>query len=270
MTEAQMGTVQVSEFRFGEGFTVTLETWQLNGNDLGELISEQRKWQRLKLRVRTKDPTVARQLRDRAGEYDLIPKSDGTYKAVDRAGGLNTFDLFPPSGRSDVRTTQKYLAKNYDETLIDQSGEVYEVKVDLVAEDPKQKQQNYGTLSPGNSEWKFAFDAGDVTTRRVNKNIANVGQGGVEGVKLDIGLEADEVKVLEESLRKLNGATIRKVPDGENVVEDESAGQTNTVDITSPLNAGISFEDGEYVVSEYTTNWLNEAFYRVTLKATKK
>lgn len=270
MVEARMGTVQVSDFRFGEGTVMTLETWQLDNSDLGELISEERKWQELKLKIRTQDPSTAREMRDKAGQLEIISKADGSYKAVDRAGGLNTFDLFPPSGRTDVRTNQKYLAQNYNESVIDQQGNVYEVSLSLVAENPKTKSADQGTVSRGSGEWEFAFDAGEFATTRVRHNVAQVGEGGVEGVKMDMGLEANETVILEESLRRLNGATIRKVPDGENIVEDESKGSVCTVTVTPPNAASGDFTSGEYVVNEYKTKWLNEAFYRVNLKMVKK
>lgn len=265
-----MGTVQVSDFRFGEGTVMTLQTWQLDNDDLGELVSEKRKWQTLKLKIRTQDPTVARRMKDRAGELEVIPKSDGSYKAVDRAGGLNTFDLFPPSGREDVRTSQKYLAQNYNESVIDQQGNTYEVTLSLMAEDPKTKAEDYGTTAKGNNEWKFSFDAGEIATTRVKHNVARLGEKGVEGLQLNMGLEASETIIVEESLRRLNGVTVRDVPDGENIAEDDSTGQVCTVNVQIPDRATGDVESGDYVVSEYNTNWLNEAFYRVKLKMVKK
>jgi hypothetical protein len=247
--------------------------WNIEGTDVGDLLEERRNWQELSLKFRVDKPTLTNTLRplnSDSGKVEVLIDSDGGFNAEGRASGSNSYTIKAPSARNGVRYIESWFVTNFTEQVIDQAGIRYEVGLDLVADSNKTPQTSYGSKTRASDEWKFAFDAGDVVTKRVNHEIVAEAKTGAEGKTLRMILEPEQVRVLEESLRHLDAVNILEVPDGENLAEDNSPNNVNTVTVTSPDGKSSVFADGDYVASTWETRWLNESFYEVEVAFVQK
>jgi hypothetical protein len=230
---------------------------------------ETRTWQQLELVFRAEEPLVTERLRpldQYSGKLDIIDNADGGFLTVDRQDGNNTYYLRPPDDQVPPRLEGNYLVDEYAEELVDQQGQVYRVTVRFVPESERNTTSDLAeTASAG--EWGFRFNTGEFATSRVHQEMQAGASASVRTQTLQLILEPEEVKVLEESASHLNAVRVREVPDGENVVEDNTAENRNTVFVDSP-NEEV-FESGDYRVKEWRTNWMNDDFYQITLSLLK-
>ena len=247
--------------------------WVINGNQLYELQEEVRTWQNLILTFRAQKEIVKdrfRPLFSDAGQVDVIESIDGGFDAVDRAGGDNEFDVQSPFGREQVRPVEQLYLEDYSEAAVGRDGDFWEVEMELVADQEKLYDNVYGTFDgslpneePAVNQWYFEFEEGSFNTSRVTADVDRSHSGSIEEAELEIFLLTEEVRILEENLGLLAATNLREVPDGKNVMVDESSGSRNTVVIDSPADAEDVVE-GTFVVDEWEVEF-NLASYLVTL-----
>lgn len=114
-----------------------LPDWAVEGIVVQKTLKEVRKWDEIQLTWRVTQQeldSAVEALSSNAGKVDVIANSDGTFDAVDRADGANTFTIKPPTDRNDVRTVTTWLVDDFAKRPVDQQGADYEVDVTLVPE----------------------------------------------------------------------------------------------------------------------------------------
>ena len=247
--------------------------WIINGLQVQELVEEVRTWDSMTLTFRSDKKTVKDRLRplfDRPGKVDVVEEIDGGFRAVNRAGPSNQLTTQAPFGRGEVRPIDTWYVAGYSEEVVGRDGSSWEVEVEMTPDKEKAYDNEYGTLDSKHTEsqtqnrWKFAFDYGDIVTRRVTTNVERAPDGTVVGADIELVLEQDELRRLEESAGKLAATNLREVPDGADLMEDVTADDRNTVTITPPTGSEETLAGGEYVIDEFETVF-NRGAYVVTL-----
>jgi len=112
--------------------------------------------------------------------------------------------------------------------------------------------------------WEFVFQEGTIETRRVTVNVNRAPQKALPSLDVQMVLTGDEVKIVEESVTKLAATYTREVPDGDNIIEDQTVDDRNTVDVT-PTGGGLdTMKAGTYVVTNWESEWrYNRAYLAV-------
>lgn len=114
--------------------------------------------------------------------------------------------------------------------------------------------------------WTFAFADGTVETTRVTTDIVRTPDDSLQSVEMVIVVDDQEIVIIEESLDKQGAINVRKVPDGPNLVEDTTANNRNTVDITPTSGASDTIPAGTYVARNWETEWMYSTAYTVTIQ----
>lgn len=247
--------------------------WIINGRQVQELIKEVRTWNSMTLTFRSNKNTVKNRLRplfDRPGKVNVVEEIDGGFNTVNRGGAGNELSTKAPFGRGKARPVDTWFVADYSEEVVGRDGTSWEVEVELTPDKEKSYDNEYGTLNQEHREsqtsntWKFAFDYGDVVTRRVTTNVDRTPDGTVTGANVELVLAQDELRRLEESAGKLAATNLREVPDGADLMEDVTPNDRNTVTVTPPDGSEDTITPGEYVISEFETEY-NRGAYVVTL-----
>jgi len=244
------------------------DAWIIAGGFPGTLTEEIRTWTELTLTFRVDQTGVdlLKPLDSNAGKLEIVERPDGSFRAVDRSNGKqNTTYFAPPKSRASLRYIRDYLVDEYQQRTVDQQGQQYEVTVTLVATAAKEPQGSYGSDVRSSGEWLFEFDAGSFATKRVAAELSQQGKDGVEGPSMELTLTNEQAQILEESAGRQGGVTVHEVPDGPNVVEDNSPGEGNTVAVTVPDSAGDAISSGEYIVREWESSRENDEWQTVQL-----
>lgn len=239
--------------------------WIIGGTLVEEIVEETRTWDKLTLTFRAGEQQVNsnfRPLDQEAGKLDILEKSNGGFIALDRVDGDNTYQLTPPRGRRPPRLSGTFFVDEYNEEVVDQQGNEYQVTISFIPDGPRTTDSGY-TETVDTGEWEFDFETGTVATRRVNAEVGSSAASGTRNKRLQLILTDQQVQVLEESATRLNAVRVREVPDGKNIAEDNSAGDRNTVTISSP-NEQV-FESGDYVVQTWETVMQNDDWHRVSV-----
>lgn len=257
----------------GDGGTLgnAYERWRIGGQIIGSTLEEIATFRGLEITVRcTRGQLIdtLRALEPDAGKVDVLPKSDGSFVAVDRADGNNSFDFDPPDARKPLRESLTYLVKAYDEELIETAGDEYDVTLELVRPSARDEDPD-DTLSddPGRAtsdDWVFEIDRGDVVTDRVAGELLGSGAAGVERVRLLATMTAAQALVFEASLAWLDGMRVRDIADGENRVVDETRDAAlgrNTIELTSPDGGLVNTTT--WVASEWASRRINDSYQRI-------
>lgn len=247
--------------------------WIINGLQVQELVEEVRTWNSMTLTFRSDKTTVKDRLRplfDRPGKVDVVDEIDGGFRAVNRAGPSNQLDTQAPFGRGEARPVDSWYVNGYSEEVVGRDGTSWEVEVELTPEKEKAHDNEYGTLDEEYREertgdrWKFAFEYGDIVTRRVTTELERSPEGTVVGAEIQLVLTQDELCRLEESAGKLAATNLREIPDGADLMEDVTADDRNTVAVTPPDGSEETLAPGAYVISEFETTY-NRGAYVVAL-----
>jgi len=210
---------------------------------------------------------------DDAGKIDIVDNINGGFSVVSRGNG--DIRLVAPTEHNDVRPIENYYIQEYEEGLLDKEGDKWEIELTVTPEKEKAYNNEYGTLDsePSNaqtgSEWLFEFSHGDIATRRVTTDVTKTTEGSVEGADVNMILEPEQVRVLEESASKLGANTVVEVPDGADYAIDESTGTKNTVQITPPSAATETLKSGQYIITEWETTWLKSRAHSVNMTIKK-
>lgn len=207
---------------------------------------------------------------DDAGSLELVDRIDGGFDVVTR-GENNDIRLEAPTDHSEVRPIKDWFVQEFEEEPLGTDAERWKAEVVVSPDKEKAYDNEYGTLSSAPSktrssgQWLFEFAFGDVATRRVTSDVTKAPDGSVDTAELDLVLEPEEVRVIEESLSKLAATSFVGVPDGSGYIEDNSDGQRNTVTLTVPNAATDTVESGDYVVTEWETTWTRNRAHKVSL-----
>lgn len=210
-----------------------------------------------------------------SGKLEVVPDTEGGYQTIDMASGTNRIEIFPPTDHSKVRSVEKWLIESFEETPLGTAADYYDVEITLVPDKEKAHDNEYGTLiSPpdktrDDDEWLFEFFYGDVSTRRVTSDLDKTREGALDTAELTLILTGEEVRVIEESVSKLNAVKEIEVPDGGGDIRDTNAEDRNTVQVTVPDIASDTLESGEYIVTAWETEWRRGRSHEVTITLKK-
>lgn len=249
--------------------------WIIDGRQVPGLQEEIRDWESLTLQFESTSSvvdSVLRPLESDAAKYEIVPMGDGGYIAVDRTtdGETNTVTLRPPAEKGELRTIEQGLVSSYGDVTLDQRGEEYEVEVEFVAsENVEPETDEYDRIDDEDDLWHFEFAVGDILTRRVSYEIAVGSIEGVETKGITMVLDLEETRVVERSATQLNSVFVQEIPDGEDRVRDESFDGVHEVSISPPEGSGVAFEGGDYVVVDWTSEWIDGGYYEVTIEVVR-
>lgn len=245
--------------------------WRINGDPVArEVTGEVRGFGSLEITFTTPLEAVTqvfRPLRKNAGSVETLEASDGALIGVDTADGNNTLTLDAPANRQAVRRQREWLVDDYDEEMLDQQGEKYEIELELVPARSKRQYSGHTGETAAADEWLLEFDAGAIATAAVSSEIVETSTDGVETIGLNMRLGPQQVRKLEESARKLAAVKVDKAFDGTSTVEDNSPEQVNVFGLTPPEGGDKTVDPGHYVVNgDYDVEWAG-GVYDVELEA---
>lgn len=232
----------------------------------------------LTLSFRVSRSTLVDHLRDlkaNEGQVDVLTTDSGGFVAVDRADGANTFAVTPPNTRDPLRQAGSYLVRRYEEDLVSQSVDEWDVTLELVpdanrVDEPSIDEVQFGAAFPmtfdatfGPKQWAFETRFGTIVTGSVDAEFIGTGADGVERFELSMRLTFAQAHALEAALSRLEGVRVRHVPDATNRALDDTDGD-NTLGIDTPTEDVVP--TGEYVAIEFESRRLNDAYQYVTLE----
>lgn len=244
--------------------------WAVNGTTVGTVIAEVRSPRKLELTVRADNATkndVLQPLDANAGKLDVLVDEDGTYKTIDRSETGNVYYLTPPtsrSGASHPRQAGWYLVEDYEQTVVDQSGDQYEVTIEFV---PQNHTEATGVVSEDETtgEWHFDMKRGSISTGRVSRKTKAKARDAVGMREVELIATNAEAETLESNFHRTAATRVVNVPDGENRSVDNSGGWC-TVDVAAPENDTGFLPPGTYHVHGWSTTWVSGVRYRVALE----
>jgi len=278
-----------------------VDEWQIGTLVAADRIAETATPARLTLTFRVSRAdllSVFRPLKSDEGKYRVFADDSGGYRAVDTAGGANTYRLSPPASRRPLRRDVDIHIDRYEEELVETTGDEWDVTLELVPaasrsdigrvglpEQVPAVESTGGTLGDaagftlggeagatlGTATtlpldwWGFESVNGTIATDRVDADVTGVGEGGVDRATLTLKLTFDQAYALETALAQNRGTRVRTIEDGTNRAVDETADGSNTLTITSPDEDTLP--SGEYVVVEpFESTRLNDSWQVVELE----
>lgn len=242
--------------------------WSYRGRGLGKLLSETRGWDNMEIEVRyqSNQESLVQDLTSFSTKTEVKTKADGGFRGVDLSNSRNTFVLYSPTKRSDVRSVSTWLLDGFSKSVVSRDGSVYDLELELVPDVQKSFDNKYGTFSSeptdsrSSNQWLFDFTYGNFSTRRVSASLDVGYSGTIDTFSINLILTGEQVRIFEENVSYLNLSRIRSVPDMDDVVEDISPDNRNSVSITTPDQSSSSLSDGEYLFRDWSTEWVGGAF----------
>lgn len=266
---AGQATIQPSpsvvEFRPGSA-GVGYGQWVIDGDPVERIDDETATYDSLALtfRVTSTDLTsVLRPLKSDEGQVSTVQTDSGGYSAVDRAGGDNSYSVTPPIVRQPLRQEGTYHVARYEESLVSQEVEEWDVELEFVPEENRTDSRPISE-TVGSGEWGFTTRYGTIATDRVDADFLGSGADGVERFELVARLRYGQALAFEAALSRLASARVREVVDGTNVAVDDSQGSASTLTVESPTPGEVS--SGEYVVTAWESERLNDEFQSVAVE----
>lgn len=253
-------------------------TWTVDGTTIDGFVEESRIFDQLTITWRVSESTVTNTIRpilQGTGKVQILPRSvDGGFDVEDRSRGRSEVTLSTSRPDSDVRPVDTWYVQEYEETQRGAESDSWEVEVVFVPEKEKAYDNTYSTSPTSDStpapSNKFQFDlqAGSVVTGNVTSDLSRTPDGEIENVELTFYAQSNQIRIIEESLSKINAVNYREIPDGPDAITDENGDSANTITVTPADGADVSVPSGDYVVREWETIW-NNLFYTVTISMTK-
>jgi len=269
---------------FDQAFTPQAN-WYIDGAGVPIATRESATDRVLSLTFRVQSSTlknVLRPLKADQGQVATLDTDDGGYVAVDRANGANTYQLEPPEARQPLRQPGQYHVERYEEELVSQSVEEWDVEIDFVpAENRNDTRSINETVDSGAAfPWTFdqaftyntpsekqpwAFDTryGQIVTEAVDARFAGRGEGGVRRFDLTARLTFEQSLAFESALSRLGGVRVREIPDATNQAVDETDDHAATITVNSPTEETVP--SGQYSVVEWQSERLNDAYQSVVV-----
>lgn len=268
MVDSRAGEIRAGDERVGSGEKPPSgPEWRVDGVSMGELIAEVKKPRRLELTFRagvSKKDNVLKPLDENAGKLQVVKNDDGSWQARDRSETGNTYYLTPPGERDPLAHPNKegyYLVADYEQTVVDQKAEQFEVKVAFV---PRERIVAAGVVLQNETagEWYFETDWGDVSTPHVSQRTKAKSKKAVEMRTVEMLLTPVQAEALTQTFYGVAATRVVDVPDGNNYSVDNSRKNYCTIDVTSP-NADTGFlPTGTYHVHRWVCEWVSDVRYR--------
>ena len=247
--------------------------WAINAQYPIPATEEVRTYDQLSLTMRAKKSQVVDVLRPlfdaSSGEVDVIEKSGGSYESFDTSQSGNEFTITPAHRQRPTRVPRNYLVDKYDEQIVDQKGDEYQVSVDFVPEKTREPDEEYEGREESDHEfvfqkrepeqWQFVMHSGTIATKSITKDIKR----GKDGVNLRMVMKPKQTQIFEESASYVEGITEREIPDGDNKWDDGSPGSRNTTYIVPPEASAGVFDEGNYRITKWTTTRINYESYEI-------
>lgn len=256
----------------------------------------------LGFRVTTKVlKNVLRPLKTDEDQTSILSKDDGGFSSVDRADGSNTYTLTPPPRRQPLRREGTYHVQRYEEDLVSEDVGEWQVEVEFA---PAGNRMDVKTIEPGSTQndtstggdaggtlgastgftlggeygatignqgqgvpedyWGLTTRYGTISTDRVDADFLGTGRDGVERYELTARLEFEQAWSFESALSRLGGSRVRQVPDGTNVVVDDTSDDANTLDVSVPYGQD-AVSAGEYIILGWESLRRNDRFQDVSM-----
>jgi hypothetical protein len=237
---------------------------------VGEVTEETKTPTTLSLVTRATTDTVKddlRPLKSDEGQVDILSTDEGGFTAIDRANGGNTFSVIAPIRRQDLRQNGDYHVDRYEEDLVSQTVDEFDVDLDLI-EDANRTDTPSISETPASDEWGLTTRYGEIATGRVDAEFLGTGEGGVERFELTARLTFEQAHVFEAAVSLLNATRIREIPDATNLAVDDSSSDANKLTVDAPDDQSI-VSDGDYVVTEWESRRLSEAYQEVDIVVAK-
>lgn len=250
--------------------TVGFLHWLVDGALLPTATSESVSHRTLSLafRVTTQDLlNTLRALKANEGQVSVLATDDGGYTSVDRANGGNTFSLVPPATRRPLRRETDYHVQRYEEDLVSQRVDEWTVELEVTPSASRSDAPSIGEAA-ATDEWGLTTRYGTIATARVDAGFLGTGADGVERFELTARLSFTQAHVLEAALARLGGVRVRAVVDESNQAVDDTSSDANTITVASPTPSVVP--DGDYVVLEFESRRLNDAWQEVSLVIAQK
>jgi len=244
----------------------TRETrYPLRGFPIGETTSETATTRTLtlSLRVRTGKPLQrVRELKTDEGKLSVLTTGDGGYQTVDRADGANTFTLTPPPRRRPLRRATEYHVASYDEELVSSDLGEFDVEIEFVASETR-RDTNSIDETPAADEFGLTTRYGTIAAD-ARADLLGTGRNGVEKYELVATLTFKQATAFVSAVNRLAATRVQTVADGTNRIRDESSDDAATLTIDAP-GGQDTVPDSTYVVVDWSTTRLNDAFEEVSL-----
>lgn len=242
--------------------------WEADGAELSTLKREVLRPAGLELVFRADSSEVDNDLRpldSDSGELATHTKPDGSVTSTDLASGNNTYTLTPPDTRTadSLMTARDWLVAEYSERVLNATADGYEVELRFAPADSRSIGTGFVDQAPGTDDWEFDAQNGRVSTQRVAAQPETGVQAQTATTQLTLFLTPAQARVIVENCQRVAATRVREVPDGPNVVEDNTTNTTNTLSITPP-DTGI-IDTGDYVVRDWSVTWVSDDYHRVEL-----
>lgn len=250
-----------------------MSNWSVAGTVVDGFIEETRTWDSLQIVWQVDESVIENTLEpelDAVEKFDVVTKLSGGFKVLDRSNGRSEVDLQAVNGHDSIRTIPTWYVSDYSQEPIDQRANKWEVEAVFAPVSEKSYDNSFGTgvgssVSPADSEWYFTFSQGDIATSNVTTDFSRSPENEFQSLEFTIIADESDAAVMEDSLSKINRFNYREVPDGTDVVEDNSGGDA-TVGIRPPVGESVTATEGEYAVKLWETFW-NGSFYQITIEA---
>lgn len=247
------------------------KSWVIGGERTGTSTAETRTPQTLTLQQRVTTSVLQRAwrpLKTDEGKVDVFGTDDGGFVAVGRADGGNTFQIKPPTNRKQLRQNGTYHVQRYEEDLVSQTVDEWDVEVEFVAAADRTDTPSL-SQSPATDEWGINTRYGEIATSRVDADVVGTGEGGVQRIELRARLTFKQAHVFEAALSRVGAGRVRSVPDAPNVAVDDSSDNAATVTLDTPDSQTV-VSDGEYVVTGWESTRLTDAYQEVSMTLASK
>lgn len=261
-------------------------SWWIDGVPVNRIISEEATNRTLTLTWRVTTDTLTttlRPLKTDEGKVETIGTDDGGFRAVDRSNGANTYTLTPPTRRLPLRQEQTVHVLRYEETLVSQDTDEWDVTVEFVRSEERTDTPTIDQPATGAAfawtfsqaferrtpaTWGFDTPRGELSSDRVSADLLGTGEGGVKRFEVEARLTTAQTHAFEAAYARLGGGRVRTIPDAPNVAVDDTTDDAVTVDVNSPADAAVS--SGAYVVAEWSSERLTDAFQNVSMTLAAK
>lgn len=255
--------------------------WLIDGEEITRQVSETVTNRTLQLEFRVTTSLLENKLRplkSDEGKVDVVPTDDGGFRAVDRAGGDNTYQIDPPDKREPLRQGGEFHVARYEESLVSQAVGEWQVELELIrdrdrTDDGSVAQPVGGAAFPmvfdatfdrrSDAVWRFETPNGPFWTDRVDAAFVGTGEQGVRRFEITMRVTRDEAYAFETAYPRLGGGRVREIPDAPNVAVDDTADDAVTITIDAPGTGEVP--DGDYLVTEWESTRLSEAYQEISM-----
>jgi hypothetical protein len=212
-----------------------------------------------------------RNIRRDAEKVGVVIDDEGRFRAVDRSLDGNTYTVTPPVAEDPPHKEADMLVAGYNESRAAKQENKKNVEVTLQRPESRDATGGEPSETAGSSEWLFEFHSGTIATDRVTPEQETVVDVAEDVESLQLVLTAEQVLVLETSATYPDAVSVVEIPDGQNLAEDNSSADRQTVTVTAPSPAKEDvLATGDYVVADWTSTRLDSDSYEVSLSLRPK